>query len=312
MELEMDVSVIIVNYNTSDHLRNCICSIEAFTKNRNYEIIVVDNNSPERDVEQLAAEHLSVKFCFRKVNDGFGAACNIGAKISRGRYLLFVNPDIVFHDDVLAKFIDFMDRNKDAVLASGLMENEKGELIYSYDKFPTLRSDLRITFRCGYDSYVAKLTDRKEISERTPFMIDYALGALLFVRRNAFSEINGFDKRFFLYSEDVDFGLRISKLGKSYCVPDVRVFHFYNSSVKKDGMKYVQVYNLNRSFLIFMYKHYGFWRRLVSRCFIIVSILLRLLYLPVNRVHKGSRVKNFLIIFKSMTVFFRIYNLDKM
>ncbi len=308
----MDVSVIIVNYNTVAFLYRCLDSILQYSKNIEFEVIVVDNNSTQREIETLPVIYPAVKFLFRNVNDGFGSGCNFGAQKANGKYLLFVNPDVIFKSDVIFLFFKYMEGNIDICLCSGLHEDENGELIYSFNYFPDFRSELREAFYVGYNKHIRSLLSKKEIELKQPFEIDYALGALLFVRKTAFESINGFDERFFLYGEDIDFGYRLKKLGKIICIPNVRVFHFYNSSVKHDSGKHIQTYHLNRSKMIYMYKHYNFFQRNFTRILMITGTLLRLMYLPFNKIHKNNRLNDFNRILNGMFVFFKKYDINSL
>lgn len=305
-------SIIIVNYNTSDYLIKCIDSIFQFSGCGDFEIIVVDNNSPERDIELLPQKYSKVNFIFRDINDGFGAGCNFGARNARGEYLLFVNPDVIFKSDVMTIFLDFMVNNVEAVACSGLHEDVYGELIYSFNYFPDFFSELREAFYIGYNKHIKKLLNKKEIKLNTPFEIDFALGALLCVRKNYFEKIGGFDERFFLYGEDIDLGYRLKKVGKIICIPKIRVFHYYNSSVKVDHGKKIQTYHLNRSKMIYMYKHYNFFLRNITRILMIIGSFLRLTYLPFNKIHKNNKFEDFRIMFSGMLEFFKFYNINSM
>src|SRR6266508_4930543 len=93
------ISVIIVNYNTAPHLRNCLNSIYKFTNIIEFEVVVVDNNSTDRDIESFPKTFPEVKFYFRNSNNGFGAACNFGAAHSGGIHLLFLNPDVILVEE---------------------------------------------------------------------------------------------------------------------------------------------------------------------------------------------------------------------
>ncbi|MBK7252919.1 MAG: glycosyltransferase [Ignavibacteria bacterium] len=90
----MELSIIIVNYNTHEYLEKCLYSILKYLRKINFEIIVVDNNSTDRSIEKLEEKFVNVKFYFLNENKGFGAGCNYAAGKSSGKYLLLVNPDI--------------------------------------------------------------------------------------------------------------------------------------------------------------------------------------------------------------------------
>ena len=137
----MIVSIIIVNYNTHEYLDKCLNSIQKNLKDLDYEIIVVDNDSPDREIEKVELNFPRVNFYFLKKNQGFGAGCNYGVKKSSGKYLLFVNPDIEFTDNSVFKLINFMEENANAGASSGLLHDENDKPAYNYN-------NSRILSRC--------------------------------------------------------------------------------------------------------------------------------------------------------------------
>lgn len=308
----MNISIIIVNYDTTDYLYKCIDSIRKYTSTSDVEILVVDNNSPNRDIEICSLEYPSVKFFFREINDGFGAGCNYGAKKAKGKYLFFVNPDIIFKSDISSVFYNFLENNKNVSMCSGLHENENGGLIYSFNSFPNIRSEFREAFYWGYIKHINNLLSKKEIALSQPFEIDYALGALIFLRKIDFDNIGGFDERFFLYYEDVDLGQRLKKLGKAMCIPSERVFHSYNSSVRKKNDKWLHIYHLNRSKMIYMYKYYNIVIRNLTRIIMIIGSMLRIAYLPFNSVHKGKKWRDFKSMFLGILIFFKVFKIKSL
>lgn len=308
----MDVSVIIVNYNTSSFLDKCIQSIYEHTKGLKFEVIVVDNNSSDRDIEKFPIKYPQVKFFFRDVNDGFGAGCNFGVQNAEGKYLAFVNPDVILKSNAASVFFSYLEKAHNVVACSGLHENLNSELIYSYNYFPNLKSEAGEAFWFGFRRNIKNLLSRPEILKGEIFKIGYPLGALIFVRKDAFERICGFDERFFLYGEDIDLGFRLSHCGEIICIPYVRVYHHYTSSVTGREGKFIESYHLNRSKLIYAYKHYTFFQRTIMRLLMILGISLRLLVLPFNGKYKGDKWNYFLRIYKSMVIFFRRLDYNKL
>jgi GT2 family glycosyltransferase len=300
----IQVSVIIVNYNTSFYLKKCLESIFEHTKGLKYEIIVVDNNSPDRIIENFKNDFPAVNFYLRDVNDGFGAGCNYGAQISKGKYLTFVNPDIIFSNNALKKFYDYMEINNSVGLCSGLLENNSGSLMYSYNYFPDLIWEFKEAFRFRYQNTIQLLLTNTNIINNKEFEIDWALGALLFVRKAAFDSVMGFDETFFLYYEDDDFQLRLKKEGyKIVCLPYVRMKHSGASSIQNpDGHK-IYDYHFNKSRMLYLHKHFGFYKRNLIRLFFILSNILRILYLPFNFNQKNKRKYYFRRVVNTLSIY---------
>ncbi|MCI0716195.1 MAG: glycosyltransferase family 2 protein [Chlorobi bacterium] len=272
-------SIIIVNYNTHEHLRDCLRSIKEKIKSVDFEVIVVDNNSTDRAIEDVACEFPEFYFYFRKQNDGFGAGCNFGANqySSGAEYLVFVNPDIIFTDNSILKLHEFMENNKAVAVCTPLFINRNNELLYSYNFDINILWELCGSLNMGLSRIKKKLMSRPEIKNNIPFEIDWGLGALLFVRKRAFQEAGGFDERFFLYSEDNDLQFRIRKNGhKIMCIPYVKVIHYYGSSMDDYNSKANYNFYLYRSKMIYAYKHFKWFKRNILRFILIGGLLLRI------------------------------------
>ena len=132
----MDLSIIIVSFNTKKLLTSCIKSIQEYTKGINFEIIVVDNDS--KDGSSEAAKNLGATVIKNSKNLGFAGANNQGFKISRGRYVLFLNSDTEIHDNVLGEITNWMDLNPKAGIATCGLKNKDGSLQATGGYFPTL------------------------------------------------------------------------------------------------------------------------------------------------------------------------------
>jgi hypothetical protein len=275
----MHVSVIIINYNTTEHLVNCLDSIIRFTKDVDYEIIVVDNNSSIRDIENLPKKYPAVKYLFRNVNDGFGSGCNFGVRNSdpMAKYVVFVNPDIIFIDNSLYKIYEYMESNSDVGVCSGLFINANEEVLYSYNYDMNIMWELKGSFNIGVEKFKKKLVNRSEVINKMPFEIDWALGAFLFIRKEAFNSVKGFDKDFFLYTEDNDLQYRLRKKGfKIVCIPTVRIVHYYGSSMDDENSKSYYNYYLYKSKMIYIYKHFNLFKRNAIRFILISGLLMRM------------------------------------
>lgn len=274
------ISIVIVNYNTAGHLVKCLNSIDEFSKDIKHEVIVVDNHSPQRDIENLPSMFPNVKFFFRDVNDGFGAGCNFGAgkADAKSDYFAFINPDIIFNDNSLRKFYDYMESNSDVDACAGLLVDSKGEIIYSYNYDMDIMWELRCSFKIGLENFKKKLINRKEVVNNLPFEIGWALGAALFVRKDSFNAVKGFDEDFFLYSEDSDLQYRLRKNGgKIVCIPSVRITHYYGSSMEAENTKSFYNYFFYKGKMIYIYKHFNFFKRNTYRFILIVGLLMRIL-----------------------------------
>lgn len=303
----MDVSVIIVNYNTTGFLRNFLNSVILNTKDVEYEIIVVDNNSSNREIENAVNEFKNVRFFLRDENDGFGAACNFGVKYSGGKYLFFMNPDIIIESNLIYEFYEFMERNVDINLCSGLLTDFDGLPQYSFNNFPSVNWEISEAFLRNTENKINKLLDNALYGNHEFVKVDWVIGACMFMRKNIFESINGFDDNFFLYYEDVDLQYRINKdRDKIVLLPEFKLKHHQKSSIESEKNSDVYYYNMHLSKMKYLYKHSGFLKRNLIRIINISGMGLRLISLPFRSKNSAYTKQQILNILK---IYFRKYNI---
>lgn len=210
---KVEISIIIISYNTVDLIGDCLDSIEAI-KNCSKEIFVVDNASIDGSAIFIKNNYPSVHLIANIENKGFAAANNQALERSQGRYIFFLNPDTkIAHPECLKKMILFMDGNPHIGLAGTKVINPDGTLQES------------ISYRYPGEKYTTN-----ELSGLTG-SIACVLGASMIARSEIIKKIGGFDEKFFLYGEDQDMCLRIRKLGYEigYC-DSVVVIHLGGQS----------------------------------------------------------------------------------
>lgn len=192
----MDVSIIIVSYNTAHLIADCLKSVQN-SSGEEKEIFVVDNASSDNSVELIAARFPAVKLLANKDNKGFGAANNQGLLICNGRYIIFLNPDTTIAQDTLQKAVSYMDQNQHIGLAGARILN------------PDETVQESVSYRYPGEKYtsgeVAGLKGN----------IACVLGAFMIARKSLLIDLHGFDEDFFLYGEDQDLCWRIRERGYS-------------------------------------------------------------------------------------------------
>lgn len=245
MAKRVDLSTIIVSYNTENLLRNCLETIKrSETDGYLFETVVVDNASTDGSVEMMKRRFPKVKLVVNKKNIGFAAANNMGIRHARGRYLLFLNPDTIVQPNTLRIMVEFMDKHPQVGTATCRVELPSGELDYSCHRgFPTPWSAL------AYFSGLAKVFPKVKFFAGYPLSylpfdktheIDSACGAFLIVRRKAGEEVNWWDEDYFWYGEDLDFCFRLQNKGwKIVFVPKTKIIHYKGASsgIKKESQK---------------------------------------------------------------------------
>jgi GT2 family glycosyltransferase len=297
-----DISVIIVNYNTEKYLEKCICSVEKYSGTVDYEIIVVDNKSGSGLLEELARILVNHRFIFNEENFGFGRACNIGSAEASGKYLLFLNPDIILKDNVLEKLKNILDSNSDISVCGGLLKQENGEPNISFNKFPDLSWEIREAFGISVGKAIKDMIQKVDIPGSREFEVDWISGADLMVRKDIFDSVGGFDDKIFLYYEDVDLQKRIRDIGgKIICLPSANLFHYERSSVRTNTANTVYYYNMHKSKLYYMKKHKSFIYVFLIRVIWVSGTVSKIFALPfrkLNKEVKKIKMKEYVIILK--------------
>ncbi len=231
MKEKMDLSIVIVSYNSSSFLRSCIKSVSNTEDSLNKEIIVVDNTSRDDSVRLVKLNFPSVRLIENNKNVGFAKANNIGIKLARGRCTLFLNPDIVVRQNALDKMINFLKANKNIGIIGPKLLYPNGNLQLSCRSFYNIRTIiLRRTFLAKLfpNSKLLKHHLMLEYSHDKIQEVDWVFAACLMVRREVLNEVGYFDEGYRMYFEDVDLCYRMKKAGYKVCYyPEAVVTHHH-------------------------------------------------------------------------------------
>ena len=232
-----ELDVVIVNWNTDDCLRTCLRSLEvAGAGIRLGPTVVVDNASSDGSAEHLP-DLADLVLIRNSENVGFARACNQGARVGSAPYLLFLNPDTVLLPDTLRSVLAFMDGTdgRQYGICGGSIMQPDGTPGISASRFPTLVNVLASTLRLERVVGVPpRHMDADEIAGSRP--VDQVIGAFFLVRRALFDRLEGFDERYFLYYEEVDFAWRAASLGAgAFLLSEAKLHHIGNVSAKRSG-----------------------------------------------------------------------------
>jgi N-acetylglucosaminyl-diphospho-decaprenol L-rhamnosyltransferase len=252
----IDLSIIIVNWNTCNLLVKCLDSIFETVRASAYEIIVVDNSSTDDSVEMVHTRFPSVRLIANQQNVGFTQANNQALAASCGRYVLLLNSDTEVQPGALNAMVRFMDGHPAAGAAGAHLLNPDGSFQASHTDFPTLWREFLILSSLGrallcpsYPSYGPEV-------EKGPQRADYIEGACLLVRRKAVEQVGGLDEGFFMYAEEVDWCYRMKQAGwEVWYLPKVRIIHHGGGSSRQRKTRMEA--ELYRSRIRFFRKHYG-------------------------------------------------------
>jgi GT2 family glycosyltransferase len=261
MKTFSSLDIIIVNWNSGILLSGCLNSIknassDNFKLNR---VVVVDNASTDNSLEAIVNFDLPLVLIKNRKNLGFSKACNQGAKNSNANYLLLLNPDTRLYNNSLSEPIQFLEKNENvSVGIIGIQLRDENNLISrNCSRFPTPSS--LIYNSVGLDRLFPKIFAphfMKEWDHQDSRFVDQVMGSFFFVRRTLFEKLNGYDERFFVYYEDLDFSYRAKKDGfKSYYLTTTKIYHKGGGTSEK--VKAQRLAYILRSKLLFSKKHFS-------------------------------------------------------
>lgn len=256
-EEPMDLSVVIVSYNTRALLQACLAAIPRAATGLRTEIIVVDNGSADGSGAMVREMFPNVSL-IESDNVGFGAGSNKGIAHSGGRYVLLLNPDTDAQDDAFVHMTRFMDETPRAGAVGARLVNSDGSFQHSAFRFPTLLMTFIDFFPINHRLLNSRFNGRypRHADGNGPLQIDHPLGACLMVRRDVIDQVGVFDEGFFMYCEEIDWCLRIKRAGwQVWLQPAARVIHHgaQSTSQFRDRM-FVELF---RSRARFFAKHHS-------------------------------------------------------
>jgi GT2 family glycosyltransferase len=253
----MDISILIVTWNSQDFIRNCLDSIFLLPDRVRSEIIIVDNASSDQTVKIVREFYPEANLIENKSNSGYAKANNQGIEQAQGRYLLLLNPDAQLMDDSLSSMYELMEGNpRIGALGPKLLNPDRSTqascrefprfstLIWEFTGLSRLLPNSR-TFggwRMGYFAF-----DR-------PREVDQPMGSCLMLRKETLEQVGSFDENFSMFFNDVDLCYRIKEAGwKIYFHPDAQVIHHKGASTRKAKRRMIWLSHL--AFYKFFRKH---------------------------------------------------------
>ena len=261
-----DISVIIVTWNSAGEIRNCTDSIIHASRNLNIELIIIDNNSSDNTFELIN------KINFPKFNTvrnsenlGYTKAINQGIKISKGKYVLLLNPDTVLDNNSIRLMYDFLESNPAYGACAPLMKNPDGSTQYSVRNFPTYwRMFCEFSLLASifpntklFGSWKAKYMDYSSEQD-----IEQPMAAAFMIRNELLAEIDNMDERFRMFFNDVDLCKKVYDSGsKIRLLPSSVVTHEHGASIKKDRANMIRIWNEDCA--KYFEKHFGRGLRLL-------------------------------------------------
>jgi GT2 family glycosyltransferase len=227
----MDLSVIIVNWNTKDFLLQCLESVYQSLKGKEIEVFVVDNGSTDGSSTAVKERFPKVKFVQNDINLGFARANNQALTLAAGKHLLLLNPDTEAKEGAIEKLLSFMVGHPESGAAGAQLLNLDGSKQNSIAKFPSLATELlnKSLLRWLFpEAFPGKERDYSQ-----PIEVDSVIGACMMIRRDAMAQVGLLDEDYFLFLEETDWCYRMKRAGwKIYHVPQAEVYHFQGKGVE--------------------------------------------------------------------------------
>lgn len=247
------ISIVIVNWNAGSQLKQCIDSLVGTIVRQ---VIVVDNASTDGS-EQAIANCPGVTLIRAPENLGFGKACNLGAKQASAEFLLFLNPDAAVYPGTLERVLAHMQypTNAKVGICGVQLVDETDHVARTCARFPSVGGF--VAHSIGLDTLFPRLGHfMADWPHDTTREVDQLMGAFFLVRRNLFESLGGFDERFFVYFEEVDFSYRAREAGwSSVYLADVQAFHVGGGTSKQ--VKAKRLFYSLRSRLLYVAKHFS-------------------------------------------------------
>jgi len=239
----MDITFIIVNWNTRELLLGCLASIRGTVQGFSYEVFVVDNGSADDSREAVRSQFGDmVELIENAENQGFARANNQALKRASGRYVILLNSDTVLRENTVGGLVRFLDDNPDTAMAGPRMVGADGKAQNSFDNFPTLATELlnksllRLLFPERYASKATRVTE--------PFEVESLIGACIAVKHTAIRRVGMLDEDYFFFLEETDWCLRMRRAGfRIHHLPQVEIVHLQGQSKKmRPALSWIEYY----------------------------------------------------------------------
>lgn len=274
----IDVSIVIVSWNTRDVTRACLRSLYESAGPVNFEVILVDNDSRDGTTDMVAQEFPHVRLIRNQRNAGFAAANNQGMNMAKGRYILLLNSDTIVLDGAIAKSVMFADANPQAGLVGCRTLCSNGDLQYNCYLFPSLlnlalsltKLQMLFWYKPFFGRYRLGWWDYNSVRQ-----VDGIAGCFMLARREAITKVGPMSEEYFMYSEDIDWCWRFGKSGwKVLYTPDPVIIHLGGCSASQAATEMHLMER--RSLLMFLEKKSGRHVRWIANAMYCAATLCRM------------------------------------
>ena len=297
MNIKVDVSIIIVTYNTCKMTDECIDSIIEKTSGISYEIILVDNASKDESRNFFTGDS-RIKYIYNEENIGFGKANNKGVEIAEGRNILFLNSDTLLRNNAIKILSDFLDSHENTGACGGNLFDLEGSPAQSFRTyFPSIYDDFNVLLNNIPDRIFPKRRIKFNHMGK-PLEVKHIIGADMMVKSEVIEKTGAFDPRFFMYREETELCHRIYNAGyKLYSVPDAEITHFVTKTVNTFFVKKDRLYMFEKSDMLYNELTHSTFHNGCSRVLRYITYNIKRLS-PKKSVRENNRIR--LEIFKEL------------
>jgi GT2 family glycosyltransferase len=258
----MDVSVVIVNWNTRDILRGCLHSVFEQTKDASFEVFVVDNNSRDGSADMVRAEYPRVNLIENARNRGFAAANNQALRLASGRYTLLLNPDTLILDDAISRCVRYADFHPDAGVVGCQVLEDDNRISNTCFAFPTPWNVFLALSGLSRVFPRSRLFGRPDLGwwdRNSEQDVDVVAGMFMLVRREAIAQVGLLDESYFVYSEETDWCYRFSRAGwRRVFTPSAQIVHLDGGRKSTSQVSTKMFVQMQKSSMVYHRKNLGF------------------------------------------------------
>ncbi len=281
MKYDLDLSIVIVNWNVIDLLQNCLQSILEHTKNLSFEVIVVDNNSPDQEVltEMMREKFPQVKYIPNNKNLGFAKANNQAIILAQGQFILLMNPDTELRANSLLRVVNYLKEHEEIGICGCKILNTDHTIQPSVRSFPTLISQVIIMLKLHHlmtNLPALRCYYMKDFDYNLPQEVDQVRGAFFMMRKQMIERVGVLDDKFWIWFEEVDYCKRAKSVAwRVFYLPTAEVFHHWGQSFQKQERLKKQFW-FNNSLLRYFWKHQPIYSFLVLLLVYPISLIITL------------------------------------
>ncbi|MDN3694601.1 glycosyltransferase family 2 protein [Chryseobacterium tructae] len=253
--MNMKLSIIIVNYNVAQLLRNCLLSIQKYVKDLEYEVIVIDNASTDSSWKDLITEFPEVHFIASEINGGFSKANNTAIQAAKGEYILLLNPDTELEGFYMKEVLDFSDSQPDFGCLGIRMHDADGHFLpESKRSVPDMFNSFEKLFT-NFKKNNSKSYYRNDLEENVIAEVEVMTGAFLLLKKEVYEKVGGLDEAYFMYGEDIDLCYTLIRNGyKNYYYGKASLLHHKGESTIKNDVYLNRFYGAMQIFIDKYYK----------------------------------------------------------